>query len=382
MATCRLLKRLDIIFPVLPPTIDGIGDHTAHLARAMARHVDVRILTAQESWDPIEGVEVVRAFDMDTRRGVLAACNEVAKRAPDWVILQFNQYSYGRWGVNPFLPLLIRRIRALERAPQVAFLAHEDFIPIRNVKSAVFGTIQRLQFLGLGRGSDLFLTTIEPWAKKYGAWFGEDRTRVLPVGANIPNATTSRDDARQRIGVAESELIIGYFGSVRIDRRFDAVTKLLRAVTNEGSPTRILYVGKDGAEASRIAGPEFVIDVGPLGAQDAANTLIASDIWAAPYIDGLSCRRGGFLAGLQLGVPSLSNVGVLTDQALIDLEDTCFVLAPDATDESFVQSGLKLARDPAMRLSLAVSGSRLYEEMFSWPSIANRLQGYLTVNAG
>ena len=40
---------IDFIFPVLPPSLDGIGDHTAHLARALAAQGGtVRVLTGLE----------------------------------------------------------------------------------------------------------------------------------------------------------------------------------------------------------------------------------------------------------------------------------------------------------------------------------------------
>ena len=59
-----------IVFPVLPPAIDGIGDHTARLAAALAPHADVRVITAraQPPPEPIPGVPVDHGFGIERRR--------------------------------------------------------------------------------------------------------------------------------------------------------------------------------------------------------------------------------------------------------------------------------------------------------------------------
>ena len=45
--------KIDILFPVLPPTIDGIGDHTARLAAALSGFAQVRILMGVERGEAV-----------------------------------------------------------------------------------------------------------------------------------------------------------------------------------------------------------------------------------------------------------------------------------------------------------------------------------------
>ena len=45
--------KIDILFPVLPPTIDGIGDHTARLAAALSGFAQVRILMGLERGEAV-----------------------------------------------------------------------------------------------------------------------------------------------------------------------------------------------------------------------------------------------------------------------------------------------------------------------------------------
>ena len=77
--------RIDLLFPVLPPTLDGIGDHTARLSSALAAHADVRVLAAQVDAERIPDVEVQRTFQLPPRRGVI----ELSTRA------SFEKFNLG-----------------------------------------------------------------------------------------------------------------------------------------------------------------------------------------------------------------------------------------------------------------------------------------------
>ena len=365
--------RIDVVFPVLPPTIDGIGDHTALLSRALANRADVRILTAQEEYSPIPGVKVERGFTTDHRRGILRIVGAVKTRKPDWVFLQFNQFSYGRWGLNPFLPVAMRRIKESLPGTRIAWMVHEDYMPPTSFKRAVMSTWQRAQFQRLGNVADVIFFSIEPWLEQYRDWFPDARLEHLPVGSNIPDATMTRPESRTRMGVDEGVLLLGYFGAIRGDRRFDAVAALVHATARSGRDVRLLYVGPDVARAREHLGSNHLIASGWLEPQEAANTLMASDILLAPYVDGASSRRGGFLAGLQLGLATLGNVGALTDVSLAEKSDSAFLLAQDATTFAFVEAGLRLVGDPELRKRLGRGAKALFAERYAWPSIARSL---------
>ena len=142
--------RLDVLFPFLPPALDGIGDHTAHLARAAAEAgADVRVLTAMEGADPIPGARVERAFAPPIPspiRGAEAAARPnrvgqaiaaVERDPPDWLLVQFQQFSYGRYGFNPWLPLALARLKRTRPGVRLAVMMHEDFVPVTSWKFAV-----------------------------------------------------------------------------------------------------------------------------------------------------------------------------------------------------------------------------------------------------
>ena len=117
--------KVHLVFPALPPMLNGIGDHTACLAKTLSVRCQIKVLTGQEAFDAIEGVAIEQAFSIKRPQDVSRLSNAVMNDVPDWLILQYNPFSYGRWGLNPFLPMVIRRIR--RRCPQtrIALMVHE-----------------------------------------------------------------------------------------------------------------------------------------------------------------------------------------------------------------------------------------------------------------
>jgi len=105
---------------------------------------------------------------------------------PDWLLLQYNPFSYGRWGLNLDLPLVIRDIKRRQPFIRIALMGHEPFVPISNWRSAIMTTWQRWQLWMLGRSADVVFFSIQPWARKFQTWWPNKPVLHLPVGSNIP----------------------------------------------------------------------------------------------------------------------------------------------------------------------------------------------------
>lgn len=365
--------RIDIVFPVLPPVLDGIGDYTARLACALAPHAHVRILTAQEEATPIQDVEIKEAFSMETRRGTRSLLDAVQADPPDWLLLQFNQFSYGQWGLNLHLPLTVRRIASTVPQTRIAWMAHEDFVPASNLKWAVMTVWQRLQFWMLGRFADLIFFSIEPWARQYAAWFPDTPVHHLPVGSNIPKGDVSRSDAQSQLGIDASTFVAGIFGTLRGSRLMPFIRQAVTAMHDASSDMIVLYVGPDGDQLRDELDGLPVRDAGRLPAEDVSLHLQAMDLHLAPFSDGVSTRRGSFMAGIQHGVPSVSTRGKLTDPMLIDAAaDGAFALASTDDPSAFTQHAVALMQDAPRRMRMAEASQQLYENTFSFEVVASK----------
>jgi glycosyltransferase involved in cell wall biosynthesis len=364
--------RIDLVFPRLPPALDGIGDHTARLAEALSSRASVRVLTAHSNPDPIPGVTVESVFSCPPRYGVLELTSVVQNDPPDWLFLQFNQFSYGRWGLNPFLPTVLYQIK--DRCPEVrlAVMFHEDFMPATTWKNTVMSTWQRAQFWGLGRLADHVFFSIGPWVQQYRSWFPETPVDHLPVGSNIPRVSAEGEAVRRKLGIEDETVVLGVFGSLHESRLLSHIRGAARAVRDD-TDVLLLYVGPDGEDFEDAMRGLPVLNAGRLPAGDVSRRFHAMDVYLAPFVDGASTRRGSFLVGLQHGIPSISTHGPLTDSMLLDPDRDAFILAPVEDPETFRRSAAALCREPARRRTIGMNARRFYSEHFRWDVLADRL---------
>ena len=369
--------RLDLVFPVLPPTLDGIGDHTHRLAAALAPTDDVRVLTAQPDHTPLPGVEVVQAFSLPPRRGVLALPAAVRSDPPDWLLLQFNQFSYGRWGLNPYLPLALRRIKQECPTLRVAWLAHEDAVPLTSLRFAVMATWQWTQFWALGQLADQIFFTTDVWVDTYRSWFPDTPMQCVPVGSNIPQVEALRSVERKRLKIAQDAFIIGYFGSLHNSRLLPTLRLALQRLRSVNDRVEVLYVGTKG-DALRAELPGVPVhDAGVLPPEAVSRCFAAMDLHLTPFLDGVSPRRGSFMTGLQHGLPTVTTKGPHTATWMEEAHDQAFLLAPEDDPEAFATSALALMKDPVRRRTLGAGGRAFYKRHFDWPVLANTVRSTL-----
>lgn len=371
---------IDLVFPVLPPALDGIGDHTARLAEALSDRASVRVLTAQAEAAPIPGATVEPAFSCPPRRGVRALADAVAADPPDWLFLQFNQFSYGRWGLNPFLPAVLYQIQRRCPGTRLAVLFHEDFLPASSWRNALMTTWQRAQFWTLGRLANQVFFSIEPWVRQYRSWFPETPVDHLPVGSNIPRVEAERDAVRRRLGIGEETVVLGVFGSLHASRLLPHVRAAADAVRREADDALLLYAGPDGEDFRRAMGGRAVLDAGRLPARAVSRHVQAMDVYLAPFVDGVSTRRGSFLVALQHGVPTVGTRGPLTDPMLSERDGEAFVLAPADDAEAFGRAAASLCYAPERRRDIGVGAQRFFRAEFRWTTIADRALRALTAH--
>lgn len=359
----------------MPPALDGIGDHTARLAAALAEQCAVTVLTATDTAALESSVRVKQAL---TWRGqwidASALAKAVAEDRPDALVLQYNPYSYGRWGLNPGLPRAFRAAKRAYPALRLALMVHEPFLPRTSLKNALVGAAQRAQLRALVRQADAVFVSTETWIPKLRPWAqGATPFVHLPVGSNITNANLDRAAARRALGIDNETLVAGVFGTARHTRLLPLVRAASERLRAEQDAFVVLYVGPDG-DRMREALPGLPVrDLGRLPEADVSRALTAMDLHLAPFIFGVSTRRGSFMAGLQHGVPTISSIGTHTDRVLAEADGTALLLAPEKEPETYATLASALAADPARRAALAEAAQRLYYDAFAWPLLADRM---------
>lgn len=372
--------KIVLAFPVLPPKLDGIGDYTACLAKTLAhREADVHIITTSKTADPIPGVTVNTGHSFHNHKGDQSWVDAILEEVPDWLILQYNPFSFGRWGLNLNLPRALRRLKQSQPAIKVALMVHEPFVPVESWKWAIMTTWQRWQLRQLGVNADQVFFSIEPWAHKFEKWFSGTPVAHLPVGSNMPFESTSRTDRRRALGFQEDSLVIGVFGSAHPSRLLPFIKAAVDAISSEHANARLLYIGADGKKVHEAIGHKNFVDAGPLAPEDVSRHFSAMDLYLAPFKKGVSSRRGSFMVGIQHGVATVSTSGIQSDSFLLEQHEKAMLLASDQDPVDFAKLAVRLALSPEERTRIAASGRVLYEQRFSWNSIVDQMFDVLNI---
>jgi glycosyltransferase involved in cell wall biosynthesis len=297
---------------------------------------------------------------------------------PDWLFVQFNQFSYGRWGFNLFLPFTVWRIQQIAPDTRIAVMFHEDFVPVTSWKNAIMTTWQRGQFWMLGRLADHIFFSIAPWVEKYQSWFPGTPVHHLPVGSNMPLVEVKRDAIRRKLGFNDSTFVLGVFGSLHASRLLGHIRAAAEMVAHQNHDFSLLYIGPHGEAFQNVMGKFPVLNAGRLSAEDVSRYMQAMDVHLTPFIDGASTRRGSFMAGLQHGIPTVATQGPLTDDLLRNADGTAFYLAPVAHPDKFAKLVSALSQDASKRTTVGRAGQKFYNHHFSFDVVSKTLLHHLS----
>jgi glycosyltransferase involved in cell wall biosynthesis len=362
-----MVERVTLVHSDRGRSVDGIRDYSRMLAEEIRAHgvaAELRVQRPAGSWGGVR--DAVRSWREIGRSGEKTA-----------VVLQYSPFCFARWGFAPWLATSLLSIRARRSRPGLALMVHEPYVPIDSPRSAAMGAWQRLQLTALRLASDVVFTSIESWAERFRRRWPQRDVRHLPVGSNLPDARSRREEERRRMGVGEETLVLVAMGRDHPSWLGDYVVEAANAIAASGRPLLLLTLG---AEAPRLGGLDSSIAVqapGYLEAEGVAAKLAAGDLFLAPLIDGVSTRRGTLMAALQHGLPVVATSGPLTDAVLRDAEGA-LRLVPADDSAGFAKAAESLAGDPDGRASASVAGRLLYERNFAWPVVARSLLAALS----
>jgi glycosyltransferase involved in cell wall biosynthesis len=366
------LVKIHIIAAALPPQIDGIGDYTAHMAAELTRSAEVTVLTGTAHPNLIPEACVHHVFSASQPRSVWNLLKPIEQEKPDWVLLQYNPFSYGRWGLNSHLPEVLHLIKGLGQT-RIAVMAHETYTPIFNCQSALMSVWQRRQFQQLGQCADVLFFSMERSSRVCPSRFPQARRIHLPVGSNVPFVPVSKNQARAELNIAKEIVVLGLFGNLHISRMLGRVQEAAETVRRMGKKPLILYVGPDGNAFQNFLGNTPSITEGPLPGAEISRRLAAIDIYLAPFTDGISTRRGTVMAGLQHSLPTVGTMGDNTDSLLLSENGRSFLLAEAGSASQFSAHVRHLLEHPDQREELGRNGQQLFSSSFTWKHIAARL---------
>lgn len=362
-----------------PPMQGGVADYTRELSRALVGlgH-EVGVLTSVgASQAPDEpGITLFPQIARWDWRLWASLDRLIEHWQADVVHIQYQTAAFGMHPAINLWPTWTNQTKAL-----TAVTFHDLLRPYLFPKAHWLG-LRRGMTHTLARGVDLAITT-NP----------EDSVALrprrpdlieIPIGSNIPCAPPpnfDREPWRARLGLPAKAAVLCYFGFLNASKGGELLADVLAGLVGRGIDAHLLMIGgRVGASdptnhaylqqvEARIAAAGLAGRVhwtGHVPGPEVSAAFLASDLCLLPYADGVSYRRGSFMAALAHGMPILTTPPAVPYPDLIDGE-TLLLAPPDAA--ALTAAAHRILSDADRRRGLGETARRL-SERFTWPAIA------------
>jgi glycosyltransferase involved in cell wall biosynthesis len=139
----------------------------------------------------------------------------------------------------------------------------------------------------------------------------------------------------------------------------------------QSDPAADAYIRQTKARIDAAGLTSRVMWTGFVNKSEVSAWLLACDVISLPFADGVSLRRGSFMAALAHGCAIVTTTPV---DPLPDLRDAA-VLVPIGSVPDLANALRSLADYPAQRLALGRQAKALAAQ-FTWESIAARMEAF------
>jgi glycosyltransferase involved in cell wall biosynthesis len=217
------------------------------------------------------------------------------------------------------------------------------------------------------------LSSLFPWLQR--------RLYFIPVGTGITVASVTPSEQqteRARLGIQPDEWIVGSFGTLHTDRRYDTLFKTVRHLLDQGFCIRILLIGAYEEDHDYYAylkkciadlGLEpYIIWTGFGTSVTISRWLALVDIYVMTDLRGASGRKSSLTTALAHSLPIISTRGGDTTP---EFEHGKNILLFDVDDEKTLgQHIIRLLHNQEERTRLRTGAQTLYTSKYAWESIA------------
>ena len=362
-----------VISPLFLPARGGLPDHTQRLAEALSGECAISVLTSVGSDKSSDFQVLPHIRNWGDAGGLRREVEEVHPRGE--IIWEYVPHMYGRGGVNLRLPSVMRALHE-QRRPQLV-IAHEVAAPFSIWPHRfLYALAHRSQWRRIVREVDAVGVSTERWLKYWtpAAAPPEEKFFLAPSSSNIQVVSVSADHARewrQSIGLPVSARVLAFFGTLGASKLFDWVmTSWLEAFSQE-RPVALVVIG----DRPKVHVPAFLSaffkPLGFLPAGAVSEALQAIDVLTLPFFDGVSERRGSFMAGLDHGCAIVTTIGFSTGPTL---RKARFFDSVTVTERGgFAEKAKQLLLADHQRRDLGHAARQAYQGQYQWPRLTEKL---------
>ncbi|MBI5931281.1 MAG: glycosyltransferase family 4 protein [Chloroflexi bacterium] len=381
--------RIGIITGEFPPMQGGVGDYSLELGRAMVvQGHKIFVLTSDRALPVIQenGIQVQSTVANwgrwgkqkpgDGRRGEVQAAQWAKTNQLEVVNIQYQAAAYNMRVAANLLPESLNSI-----APVVTTF-HDLLVPYLFPKA---GPLRKKVIYRMARQSRGVVVTNRGDERELAQEGHMPPVVRIPIGSNIavqPPADYDKMAWRETHHIPADAFLVGFFGFINRSKGVDTLAQAIRLLVDRGVNAHLLIVGgqtgdsdetniQQADEAERMVGglgiARRVHWTGFVSPEAVSGHLMACDVVALPFRDGVSYRRGTLMATLAHGCPIVTTFPQVDEPDLVDGQ--AMKMVPPDSPLKLAEALRELAHDEAQRVRLGQTAAQLATQ-FSWDAIA------------
>jgi glycosyltransferase involved in cell wall biosynthesis len=355
--------KFTIITRYYHPTPDGIGHHSGYLNQYLiAAGHSVQII-----YD--DGIVSLEAKEI----GILI--NKIKRHQSDWVIFQYNGYSYDRFGAPNWLARLYKKINHYTTA-KLCLIVHETFIRAEtSLKLKIYRFLQKRTLRIASKYADIILTTTHLYQKQLND-LGR-KSEVFFTPSNFENYIDNLNFDENK----SSRIRIGTFGNR--DPYF--LLQIISGLEARGITCDFEFIGNYQAkyikEIKSFAKKTSLIKISRSGKLTDANIVkhlakLDAFILLEPVRTdgggGLNTKSGASATALCMGIPIFSTIGDFTNPSVFKENENYIQL--NYTDyEASAEILFSFLNNRTYLNTIGDAGKKMYYSNFSWKQYASNL---------
>lgn len=370
-------SKLKIVFLTrnYPPTICGVGDHTAHLSQEMTKHgAEVHIICSADQkvlqQADLHVHPIVKTWNREGKQTIMQCIQSIQ---PDWFIVQYVPHAYHPKGLPFFLVSLYRAVA--KQGVSILTVFHEVKIrPEHALKTQIISFLQGYIAEKLANLSTKLVTSIDFYDDNLKR-IPRQKKAIVPIASNIlpigVNATL-KQNLKERYHINAGAKVICTFGDRNVKAYLPVFDRLI-----EDYPNLIwLLCGKNSTPSVILKSRSYIRYVGEMSAADIYQHLSLGDVFFMPDPvteegQGGACNKSGSLAcAMSLGIPLVGSKGDMNNQLLINGQN---ILLTDIRDSTAVYESLKSCLDSeVLSAQLGKNAHQFYQQHLTWAVTAEQ----------
>ena len=328
----------------MPPIVDGVGDYTYNLAHEFAYHGhEVTIISSNcpEIKTNVEGITILPIITKWNKKAGKQVATLVKEHNIDIVSLQYVPHGYHPKGLPFGLIPMMHTIKKTKVKIMIFF--HEVCIDYRgwNIKHILCSWGIKYIAKKLIKNSDYVATSIEHYVKRIQKLHKNINVPAIRIASNIPFHTYNTEHLKHLKNkiAPNGEFIVLFFGKRDINYQVEAIQELI----SQEYKIIVLSVGNTLFLSQNYKIPMY--KTGLLDINDISQYFQIADCFCLPENEksGATFKSGSLAAGLQYGLPIITNSGFMTEKTLQNNINILFVKANDK--DAFKKKLLILMKD-------------------------------------